>query len=70
VPFAKYANAALSLRNPSSAARALANGAPFIERVDQLVQKIAAQHGMQSDVIDDTVVLVDGWLEANRQKAS
>jgi hypothetical protein len=70
VPFAKYANAALSLRNPSSAARALANGAPFIERVDQLVQKIAAQHGMQSDVVDDTVVLVDGWLEANRQKAS
>jgi len=70
VPFEKYANAALSLRNPSSAARALANGAPFIERVDQLVQKIAAQHGMQSGVVDDTVVLVDGWLEANRQKAS
>jgi hypothetical protein len=38
--------------------------------VDQLVQKIAAQHGMQSDVVDETVVLVDGWLEANRQKAS
>jgi hypothetical protein len=70
VPFEKYANAALSLRNPSSAARALANGAPYIERVDQLVQKIAAQHGMQSDVVDETVVLVDGWLEANRQKAS
>jgi hypothetical protein len=69
VPFEKYANAALSLRNPSSAARALANGAPYIERVDRLVQKIAAQHGMQSDVVDETVVLVDGWLEANRQKA-
>ena len=70
VPFEKYANAARSLRNPSSAARALAAGAPYIERVDRLVQKIAAHHGMQSDVVDETVVLVDGWLEKNRQKAS
>ncbi len=69
VPFEKYANAALSLVNPSSAARALANGAPNIERVDRLVQIIAAQHGMQSDVVDETVVLVDSWIEANRQKA-
>lgn len=69
VPFEKYANAALSLVNPSSAARALANGAPNIERVDRLVQTIAAQHGMQSDVVDETVVTVDGWIEANRQKA-
>lgn len=69
VPFEKYANAALSLVNPSSAARALANGAPNIERVDRLVQAIAAQNGMQSDAVDETVVLVDGWLEANRRKA-
>ena len=69
VPFEKYANAARSLRNPSSAARALANGAPYIERVDRLVQKIAAQHGMQSDVVDETVELVDGWLAKNRQNA-
>ena len=69
VPFEKYANAALSLVNPSSAARALANGAPTIERVDRLVQTIAAQHGMQSDVGDETVVMVDGWIAANRQKA-
>ena len=69
VPFEKYSNAALSLVNPSSAARALANGAPNIERVDRLVQTIAAQHGMQSDVVDETVVLVDGWIESNRQKA-
>jgi hypothetical protein len=66
VPFEKYANAALSLVNPSSAARALANGAPNIERVDKLVQGVAAQFGMQSDVVDETVVLVDGWLEKNR----
>jgi hypothetical protein len=41
VPFEKYANAALSLGSPSSAARALAAGAPNIERVDRLVQSIA-----------------------------
>ena len=66
VPFEKYANAALSLVNPSSAARALANGAPNIERVDKLVQSVAAQFDMQSDVVDETVVLVDDWLEKNR----
>jgi hypothetical protein len=66
VPFEKYANAALSLVNPSSAARALANGAPKIERVDKLVQSVATQFGMQSDVVDQIVVLVDGWLEKNR----
>ena len=66
VPFEKYANAALSLGSPSSAARALAAGAPNIERVDRLVQCIAAQKGMQSGVVDRTVALVDNWLEANR----
>jgi hypothetical protein len=33
VPFEKYAKAAESLQSPSSAARALAAGAPNIERV-------------------------------------
>lgn len=70
VPFEKYANAALSLGSPSSAARALAAGAPNIERVDQLVQTIAAQKGMKSEAVDRTVALVDGWLENNRKKAS
>lgn len=70
VPFEKYANAALSLGSPSSAARALAAGAPNIERVDRLVQLIAAQKGMRSEAVDRTVQLVDGWLERNRQKAS
>ena len=70
VPFEKYANAALSLGSPSSAARALAAGAPNIERVDRLVQIIAAQKGMKSEAVDRTVALVDGWLERNRQKAS
>ena len=70
VPFEKYANAALSLGSPSSAARALAHGAPNIERVDRLVQTIAAQKGMRNPVVDETVSLVDGWLERNRKKAA
>jgi hypothetical protein len=70
VPFEKYANAALSLVTPSSAARALANGAPNIERTDRLIQTIAAQKGMSSDVLNQTVALVDGWLEKNRKKAA
>jgi hypothetical protein len=70
VPFEKYANAALSLQSPSSAARALAAGAPYIERVDRLVQAIARQKGMQSEVVDRTVTLVDGWVEGNRRKAA
>jgi hypothetical protein len=70
VPFEKYANAALSLITPSSAARALAAGAPNIERVDRLVQTIAAAHGKRLDELDRTVALVDGWLEGNRQKAA
>jgi hypothetical protein len=69
VPFEKYADATLSLVNPSSAARALANGAVNIERVDRLVQAIAASKGMQSDSVDRTVALVDGRLESNRQQA-
>jgi len=70
VPFEKYANAALSLLTPSSAARALFAGAPNIERVDRLVQAVAAQKRMQSSVVDETVALVDARLEANRKKAA
>jgi hypothetical protein len=70
VPFEKYANAALSLGSPSSAARALFGGAPNIERVDRLVKAIAAQKGMRSDAVDETVALVDARLEANRKKAA
>ena len=69
VPFDKYANAALSLGKPSSAARALAAGAPYIERVDRLVQALAASRGMRSESVDATVQLVDGWLARNRSAA-
>ena len=70
VPFEKYANAAKGLVKPSSAARALYAGAPNIERVDCLVKTIAAAHGMQSDIVDETVALVDGRLAANRKAAA
>ena len=70
VPFDKYANAALSLQSPSSAARALAAGAPNIERVDRLVKIASAQKDMYSREVDQIVSLVDGWLEKNRKKAA
>ena len=70
VPFVKYADAAFFLGSPSSAARALANGAPNIERVDRLVQTVAAQKGMRCDEVDRIVELVDGWVESNRRKAA
>jgi hypothetical protein len=62
VPFEKYAKAAESLVKPSSAARAVAAGAPFIERVDLLVKLIADQLGMPNAEIDRTVQTVDRKL--------
>jgi hypothetical protein len=70
VPFEKYAAAAQSLTRPASAARALQNGAPNIERADKLVQLIAKQKGLSHPVIDATVALVDARLAANRKKAA
>jgi hypothetical protein len=70
VPFEKYAAAAQSLTRPASAARALQNGAPNIERADKLVQLIAAQRGLHHQAIDAQVALVDARLEANRKKAA
>src|SRR5215831_1351714 len=70
VPFEKYAAAAQSLVRPASAARALNNGAPYIERADKLVQLIARQKGLSHPVIDATVTLVDERLAANRKKAA
>jgi hypothetical protein len=67
VPFEKYAAAAQGLANPSSAARALFGGAPNIERVDRLVQAIAAGRGMRHPAIDEVVALVDARLELNRR---
>jgi hypothetical protein len=62
VPFEKYAKAAESLLKPSSAARAVASGAPFIERVDLLVKLISHELGTPSSEIDRTVEIVDQKL--------
>jgi hypothetical protein len=70
VPFEKYAAAAQGLVRPSSAARALFAGAPNIERVDRLVQGIAAQQGMRSPALDETVALVDARLAVNRKQVA
>lgn len=70
VPFEKYAAAAQSLTRPASAARALQNGAPNIERADKLVQLIAKQKGLSHPAIDAQVALVDSRIEANRKKAA
>lgn len=66
VPFEKYAKAAEGLLKPSSAARALFGGAAHIERVDCLVRRIASAQGQKSDVLDETVRLVDAQLAKNR----
>jgi hypothetical protein len=70
VPFEKYASAARDLVRPSSAARALFNGAPNIERTDRLVQAIAAQYGMRNALVDQTVAIVDARLAVNRKAAA
>jgi hypothetical protein len=70
VPFEKYAAAAQSLTRPASAARALNNGAPNIERADKLVQLIARQKDLSHRAIDSQVALVDARLDANRKKAA
>ena len=70
VAFEKYAAAARDLVRPSSAARALFNGAPNIERTDRLVQTIAAQYGMRNPIVDATVEVVDARLAVNRKAAA
>ena len=65
-----WAAAAQSLVRPASAARALQNGVPNIERADKLVQLIAKQKGLSHPAIDAQVALVDRRLEANRKKAA
>lgn len=70
VPFEKYAKAAESLAKPSSAARAVANGAPMIERVDKLVQLIGERLDMQDPAIDAMVATVENALTRNQRMHS
>ncbi|WP_081629327.1 2-dehydropantoate 2-reductase N-terminal domain-containing protein [Methylopila sp. M107] len=67
VPFERYAHAAEGLTKPSSAARALFAGAHHIERVDLLVQSLAANHGLQNRFVDGTVEAVNDRLSQNRR---
>jgi hypothetical protein len=66
VPFEKYARAAEGLAAPSSAARTLFGGAEHIERVDCLIQRIAQLQGMQCEMLDEIVTLVEERLQRNR----
>ena len=68
VPFEKYARAAESLLKPSSAARAIDAGAKQIERVDLLVQQIAASLGLTNAVLDRTVSTIDLRIDMNRRR--
>ena len=70
VPFEKYARAAEGLLKPSSAARAIAAGAPVIERVDKLVQLVGQTLGIEHVLIEDTVATVDAALAGNQVKAA
>jgi len=70
VSLEKYAAAAQGLSRPSSAARALFRGAPYIERADKLVQLVAHRRSRSHPVIDATVALVNAQLGLNRKKAA
>jgi hypothetical protein len=70
VPFEKYAKAAESLLKPSSAARAVAGGAPCIERVDLLVKLISHQLGVPNAEIDRTVRIVNQKLSESVEAIS
>ena len=70
MPFEKYANAAENLLKPSSVARAVAAGAPVIERVDRLVQLIGRSLGMSNPDIDEIVATVDARLARNQRQSA
>lgn len=67
VPFEKYASAAKNLLKPSSAARAVDAGSTEIERVDKLIELVAASLGMSHSGVSETVKTVDGKLAANKK---
>ncbi|WP_193139063.1 ketopantoate reductase family protein [Meridianimarinicoccus sp. MJW13] len=59
VPFSHYARAARGLVRPSSFARAIAAGAPNIERVDKIIQLSGRALGQTIPEIDRIVAQVD-----------
>jgi hypothetical protein len=70
VTFDKYAAAAEHLNQPSSAARAIAAGAPMIERVDKLVQIVGRRFAIGHPAIDRAVALIDAKIAKNRVRAA
>lgn len=65
VPFAAYAAAARSLSRPSSLARALAEGATQVERIDLMVAHAAAEVGFRSPVLEGVVERIEQNLALN-----
>lgn len=70
VPFEKYEKAAVGLKKPSSAARAIEAGADFIERADLLVKLISDQVGVNSPEINRVVETVSTRLAENHTNAA
>ncbi len=70
VDFDKYVTATDKLVRPSSLARALANGAKAVERIDKLVQLVGRNCGIQHPAIDRTVRVIDAALERTRLSAA
>lgn len=68
VPFSAYAAAAQQLVRPSSAARALENGAVNIERIDRLVLQLMEDMAMETQAILPIVDCIENRLAANRAK--
>lgn len=68
VPFDAYRSAAEGLSLASSVARGLYAGARAVERVDMLIQAIAARLGMQHPVLDRIVAEVTARLKENRAR--
>ena len=62
-PPKKWRSPCHDMRQPQSAPGA---GATHIERVDIVVQTLAAHIGMHNATVDQTTRLVDGWLAKNR----
>ena len=68
VPYDAYARAARELVRPSSAARAIANGATAIERIDRLVLNLMSGKGLDTSLVEPVVSLIDQRLAANRSQ--
>ena len=62
VAFEKYANAAQSLSNPSSVARAIESGTNQVERVDLLIHSISEHLGLEFEWLDEIVRILNHRL--------